>query len=80
MTGELGVMGTARKLGVTLDAIYKLIYAAKLPARKQDGKWVIPEEAVEDRIKAKQKASVAQCIDFPCGSEQKRQPETRATT
>ena len=52
MGKELSVVEATRRLGVSLDAIYKLIYAGKLPARKTDGRWRIPVAAVEERVKA----------------------------
>ncbi len=50
---ELSAAEATRKLGITMDALYRLIYAAKLPAKKEGGKWRIPAKAVEDRIRAK---------------------------
>ncbi len=42
---------SALRLGIRLDATYALIWAGKLEARKVDGCWLIPEEAVEARRK-----------------------------
>lgn len=53
MQGELTVIAAARLLGVTLDTVYRSIYAGRLPARKQAGKWQIPSSAVETRLKAR---------------------------
>jgi len=53
MKKDLTVSEASRTLGVTLDAIYRLIYAAKLQARKTDGKWYIPAAAIEARRKAR---------------------------
>lgn len=50
MDGELTVIEATRRLGITLDALYRLIYAGKLPARKEDGKWLIPTSSVEKRF------------------------------
>lgn len=44
----------ARKLGITLDALYRLIYAGRLPARKEGRKWLISASSVEERIKKKE--------------------------
>jgi hypothetical protein len=41
----------ARALGIGLDAIYSAIWAGKLAARKQDGRWLIPVSAIEARLK-----------------------------
>lgn len=54
MQNEIKATDACRRLGITLDALYRLIYAAKLPARKVDGRWMIPAEAVEARLKARQ--------------------------
>jgi excisionase family DNA binding protein len=47
---EVGVAEASRRLGVNLDYLYALIWAAKLKARKIDGKWRIPVAAIEERI------------------------------
>lgn len=52
MSKELNVMEATRRLGIGLDATYKLIYAGKLPAHKVDGRWRIPASAVEARLRA----------------------------
>ena len=54
MMTEINALDACRTLGITLDALYRLIYAAKLPARKVDGRWLIPSEAVEVRLKARE--------------------------
>ena len=43
----------ARKLGISLDAIYKLIYAGKLQAHKKSGLWVIALDSVSQRLARK---------------------------
>jgi excisionase family DNA binding protein len=48
---ELTVIEAARQLGISLDALYRLIYADKLQARKEGKKWLIDSNAVEERIK-----------------------------
>jgi hypothetical protein len=50
---ELTAKAATRRLGISLDALYRLIYAAKLPARKKDDVWLIPADAVEVRRKAR---------------------------
>ncbi len=54
METEIRASDACRTLGITLDALYRLLYAAKLPARKVDGRWLIPAEAVEARLKARE--------------------------
>jgi excisionase family DNA binding protein len=51
MAKELTVVEASRKLGLTLDTLYRLIYAGRLPARKADRRWLIPADAVEERLK-----------------------------
>ncbi len=41
----------ALRLGIRLDNLYRRIWEGKLQARKVDGCWLIPEEAVEARRK-----------------------------
>jgi len=50
---DLTVRETAEKLGVRLDYTYELIWTGRLPARRVDGRWLIPAQAVEDRLKGK---------------------------
>ena len=54
METEIKASDGCRRLGITLDALYRLIYAAKLPARKVDGRWLIPVQAVEARLRARE--------------------------
>lgn len=56
MRNELTVIGAARQLGLTLDAIYRAIYSGRLPARKQAGRWLIPSSAITARLKAREMA------------------------
>ncbi|HEV2022315.1 MAG TPA: helix-turn-helix domain-containing protein [Terriglobales bacterium] len=52
----MSVSKTARKLGVTVDAVYRLLYSGRLTAaRKQDGKWRIPAQAVRARLRQRAK-------------------------
>jgi excisionase family DNA binding protein len=50
MTDELTAQQAARKLGITMDALYRLIYAGRLVARKESKCWLIPLEAIEARL------------------------------
>ncbi len=52
MQEELSVIETTRRLGVGIDATYKLIYAGKLAAHKIDGRWRISASVVEARLRA----------------------------
>jgi excisionase family DNA binding protein len=51
MDRELSVSEAARKLGISLDGVYRLLYSGKLQGVKTDGKWRIPRSAVEARLK-----------------------------
>lgn len=51
---EMTPREAAQELGLRLDSIYSLVWAGKLPARKQDGRWLIPAAAVEARLKARE--------------------------
>ncbi len=53
MEKELTVIEATRKLGITIDATYRLIYAARLAARKAGRRWLIPAAAVAARLKAR---------------------------
>ena len=53
MKEELSVIQASRTLGITLDAIYRLIYAGKLAARKSEGKWLISASGIESRLEAR---------------------------
>jgi len=54
MRREITVMEATRRLSISVDALYKLICAAKLPARKDKGRWLIPSDAVEARLRQRQ--------------------------
>lgn len=54
MEKELTVIATARRLGLTLDAVYRAIYSGRLPARKQAGRWLISASAIAARLKRRQ--------------------------
>ncbi len=51
MNRELTAQQATRKLGITMDALYRLIYAGRLPARKENKRWLIPSKAVDARLK-----------------------------
>lgn len=50
MKEHLTVSEAARKLGISLDGVYRLLYSGKLVGTKTDGKWQIPVGTVEDRL------------------------------
>jgi len=52
---ELTPRQAARRLGVSLDSIYSLVWSGKLAGRQHDGRWLIPLAAVEARLLAKEK-------------------------
>lgn len=57
--GDLGPREAARELGIRLDAVYSLIWAGKLKAKKVDGKWWIDASSVAERLKRRRAAAVA---------------------
>ncbi len=50
---EISPRKAAQRLGVTLSHLYHLLWAGKLPATRQEGRWCIPTTAVEARLKAR---------------------------
>ena len=52
---ELTAVEAARRLGVGLDYVYSLLWTQKLTGRKLCGHWKIPVEAVECRLRAREK-------------------------
>jgi excisionase family DNA binding protein len=51
---EISVRQAAQRLGVGLGHLYQLLWAGKIPGRKKDGEWLIPEGAVAARVKTKE--------------------------
>jgi len=51
MNRELTAQQATRKLGITMDALYRLIYAGRLTARKEGKRWMIPLRAIEARLR-----------------------------
>jgi excisionase family DNA binding protein len=49
---EVGTAETAHRLGVGLGFVYALIWSGKLPGRKVGRRWLIPAQAIEERLKA----------------------------
>jgi excisionase family DNA binding protein len=56
---ELTARETCRRLGVSLDYIYKLLYGGQLPARKVDKTWRISAAAVEERARQRESRAAA---------------------
>jgi excisionase family DNA binding protein len=53
-TGELTPREVAVRLKVSLAYVYHLVWSEKLPAKRAKGRWLIPIEAVEARLRAKE--------------------------
>jgi excisionase family DNA binding protein len=51
---EMTATEACRRLGITLDYLYRLLYAQRLPARKIDKTWRISVAAVEERARRKE--------------------------
>jgi len=51
---EMTATQSCRRLGITLDALYRLLYAGKLPGRKIEGVWRIPAAAIDARLKKRE--------------------------
>lgn len=52
MAGEsVSVPEAARRLGFTLKYVYDLLYSGRLKAEKKLGRWRIPTEEIEARLK-----------------------------
>jgi excisionase family DNA binding protein len=49
--GDLTVRQAARRLGIRIDGVYALLWAGKLVARKQDGRWLVSAADVEKRLR-----------------------------
>lgn len=48
---DLSPREVAKRLHIRLDSVYSLIWAGKLRAHKSDGRWRIPSDAVEVRLR-----------------------------
>ncbi len=49
---EFSAIEAARRLGINLDYLYRLLLTGRIQGRKQDGRWVVPFKAVEAKLKA----------------------------
>jgi len=52
---EISAIEAARKLRVGLGFLYSLVWTGQLEARKVNKKWRVSAEAVESRLKARDK-------------------------
>lgn len=48
---SVSVPEAARRLGFTLKYVYDLLYSGRLKAEKKMGRWRIPTEEIEARLK-----------------------------
>jgi excisionase family DNA binding protein len=55
VTQEMTATEACRRLGVSLDYLYRLLYAQRLPARKVDKTWRISAAAVEERARRRER-------------------------
>ena len=46
----LAPIEVAKKLGISVDYVYRLLWMKKLPGKKVAGKWLVLEQAVEERL------------------------------
>lgn len=58
---DLAPKDAAQRLGVRLDSIYSLIWAGKIEAHKLDGRWRIPSEVIEQRLKQRRSDHGTDC-------------------
>jgi excisionase family DNA binding protein len=50
---NVSVPEAARRLGFTLKYVYDLLYSGRLKAEKKMGRWRIPIEEIEARLKVR---------------------------
>lgn len=53
MTTELTTTEAAHRLDVRIDYVEMLLRSGKIAARKQDGRWRVSAEAIEERLSRK---------------------------
>jgi excisionase family DNA binding protein len=44
----------ARRLGVSLDYLYKLLWSGKMEAQKVNERWRVPLASIEERLRNRQ--------------------------
>jgi len=49
---------SARMLEIRIDAVYGLIWAGRLTAEKRDGRWLVSQSAVAERVSSKARRKV----------------------
>ncbi len=49
---ECSAIEAARRLGINLDYLYRLLLTERIQGRKVDGRWVVTVKAVEAKLKA----------------------------
>jgi hypothetical protein len=52
ITKEITPREAALKLGIRLDALYPLLWAGQIAARKLDGRWCVSAAAVARRLRS----------------------------
>lgn len=50
---EITVAEAARRLHVTLHHLYSLLWAGRLKARKDKGRWHVSADAIANRLKVR---------------------------
>lgn len=76
---ELDVVAAARQLGCRLDTLYLLLRGGRIPgAEKREGRWVIPQSAVEARIHARQTRTRAGRVPVPIAAQMSEVAKARA--
>jgi len=51
MVSYIGTSDAARKLGIDLSYLYRLLWMGKLQGKKVDGKWQVSVAAIEQRLR-----------------------------
>jgi excisionase family DNA binding protein len=48
---ELTALEATRRLGISLEYLYRLLWTGKLPGKKVGKQWRVSPEAVEERLR-----------------------------
>ena len=48
-----GVVETSRRLGISINRTYHLVWTGKLPAQQIAGQWRVSPDAIEERLATK---------------------------
>jgi excisionase family DNA binding protein len=54
---DFTIREAAKRLDLTLNYLYQLVWSGKLAAHRRDGRWSIPAEAIEGRLRIRTKVS-----------------------